>query len=220
MNNQPKAVIFDLDGVLIDTGSYHEQSFRDLAALYGLNMSDTFFIDTFGMQNRQSLPILAGRSLTDSETQELSDWKEQRYRELIAGKMTLLAGVRDLLNDLKKNGYRTAIGTSTPRKNVEFMMDNTHVQDLFDAYTCSEEVQKSKPAPDTFLSAASKLGVPPEQCLVIEDAIVGVEAGLNAGMRVLAVTTTRTREELARAHRIIDSLTEITSADIETMIFG
>ncbi|MHC4639457.1 MAG: HAD family hydrolase, partial [Planctomycetota bacterium] len=107
-------VIFDLDGVLVDTSEYHKQSWFDLAEMQGYNMSEKFFYRTFGMQNCQILPMLSDAELTGEEIAEMADWKEERYRKLIKGKLDLMDGVEDLIFDLRNNGFAIAIGTSTP----------------------------------------------------------------------------------------------------------
>ena len=118
-----KGVIFDLDGVLVDTGQFHKLSWYDLAKKQGFVMSDEFFYRTFGMQNYQIMPMLAGKELPADEIERLSVWKEQRYRELIAGELKLLDGVERLLDELKTGGFSLAVGTSTPRVNLDFMLE-------------------------------------------------------------------------------------------------
>ena len=115
-------VIFDLDGVLVDTGWAHKQSWWDLAEKEGFDMSDEFFYSTFGMQNYQIIPMLVGRGMASEEVERLSEWKENRYREIISDKLALLPGVQKLINDLKDNGFLLAIGSSAPRVNLEFVL--------------------------------------------------------------------------------------------------
>ncbi len=218
MRSSGKGVIFDLDGVLVDTSRFHLQSWYDLADREGYAMSDEFFYETFGMQNAGVIPRLAGRELPPEVIQEHSDWKEARYRELIAGQLKLLEGVQELLEDLRRNDFKLAIGSSTPRVNLEFMLANTGVERFFDAYATSEDVSRSKPAPDTFLAAARKMGLTPGQCVVIEDSIPGVRSGKAAGMIVVAVTNTRKAEELSEADRIVNSLVELNAADFDSLL--
>jgi beta-phosphoglucomutase len=208
------AVIFDLDGVLVDTGLFHKQSWYDLAEREGFQMTDKIFYATFGMQNYQIIPMLVGGELpTSEEIDRMSDWKEQRYRELIAGRMELLPGVKMLIDDLKNNGFLLAVGTSAPKKNLDFMLDNTSLQNSFDACVTGEEVSNGKPAPETFLKAAQKLAVATSDCVVVEDAVHGVQAGKAARMVVVAVTTTSSKAELAEADMIVDSLGQINAGD-------
>jgi len=217
-SNNVKAVIFDLDGVLVDTGKYHKQSWCDLAQVQGWGFSDEIFKQTFGMHNAQIIPILAGSDVSAAKMESLADWKEQRYRDLIGGKLFLLEGVTELIDDLKASGYLLAVGTSTPKVNLDFMLEHTHIRDKFDDFVTSEDVTNGKPAPDTFLKAAEKLNADPTYCVVVEDAVPGVEAGKSAGMVVLAVTTTRRRSDLTAADRIVDSLVEVSAVDFDKLL--
>lgn len=218
MANEKKAVIFDLDGVLVDTGKFHRQSWYDLAEKEGFRMTDEFFYETFGMQNNQILPRLARRPLTADEIDRLSDWKEQRYRDLAAGGLRPLEGVPDLIKNLKENGFLLAVGSSTPRKNIDFIIEQLHLADVFDAEVSSEDVTRGKPAPDTFLKAAEKLDVPTRRCAVVEDAVAGIQSAKAAGMAVVAVTTTRKRSVLTQADMVVDSLAELSAADFAGLL--
>jgi beta-phosphoglucomutase len=211
--NYRKAVIFDLDGVLVDTGEFHRQAWFDLASKEGFNMSEELFINTFGMQNYQILPIIAGKVLPDKEVVRMSSWKEQRYRKLIAGHVRLLEGVEQLINSLKSEGFFLAVGTSAPKKNLALILKNTTLDGCFDASVTSEDVSKGKPSPDTFLKAAKKLSMLPNHCIVVEDAVCGVQAARAAGMKVVAVTNTNNRSNLAMADIVVDNLSELTAED-------
>jgi len=202
-------VIFDLDGVLVDTGWAHKQSWYDLAEKEGFSMTDEFFYSTFGMQNHQIIPMLLGRDAQSDEVCRLSDWKEQRYREIIAENLTPAEGAESLLCDLKNEDFLLAVGSSAPPANLELVLAETNLKDYFDAYVTGQDVTNGKPAPDTFLKAAEKLSLDAESCVVVEDAVQGVEAGKAAGMPVVAVTTTRSRADLYRADIIVDSLTQL-----------
>jgi beta-phosphoglucomutase len=213
MYNSKKAVIFDLDGVLVDTGKFHKQAWYDLAANEGFKMAEEIFNNTFGMQNYQIIPMLAGNNLSPDEVERMSSWKEQRYRDLISGHVRLLVGAEQLLEDLKSNGFSLAIGTSAPMENLSLILNNTPLNGYFDAYVTSEDVSSGKPAPDTFLKAAEKLAVLSNDCVVVEDAVAGVQAARAAGMKVVAVTNTKKRCELLAADIVVDSLSELSAAD-------
>ena len=202
-------VIFDLDGVLVDTGWAHKQSWYDLAEKEGFSMTDEFFYGTFGMQNYQIIPMLLGQEVSSREISRLSNWKEKRYREIIAEKLAPAEGAKSLLSDLKNEDFLLAVGSSAPRANLELVLERTDLQDYFDAYVTGQDVTKGKPAPDTFIKAAEKLSLSTDSCVVVEDAVQGVEAGKAAGMPVVAVTTTRKRTDLYRADIIVDSLTQL-----------
>ena len=210
-------VIFDFDGVLVDSGWAHRQAWYDLAETEGLEMSDAFFSATFGMQNDTILPMMRPGISVD-EVQRLSDWKEQRYRELVQRRPEPAEGVMALLDDLKANGFRIAIGSSAPRANVEVFSEALQLDRYVDARVTKEQVSEGKPSPQTFLKAAEALSLPPASCAVVEDAVHGVEAGKAGGMRVVAVTTTRVREELGLADRVVDSLAELNAEDFLTLL--
>jgi beta-phosphoglucomutase len=211
-------VIFDLDGVLIDTAEFHKQSWFDLAEKEGLEMTSEFFYETFGMQNYQIVPILAKRDLSGEEIDRLSKWKEQRYRDLIEDAQILAAGADALLAELKRSGFLLAIGSSAPRKNMDFVLERIGVAEYFDALVVGEDVENGKPAPDTFLKAAERLSLPPVRCVVVEDAVAGVQAAKSAGMSVIALTTTRPREDLTEADLVTDSLRELEADDFIKLI--
>ena len=202
-------VIFDLDGVLVDTGWAHKQSWYDLGEKEGFILTDEFFFSTFGMQNYMIIPMLLGRQASSEEIDRLSDWKELRYREIIEEKLAPSDGAKSLLINLKKEGFLLAVGSSAPRANLELVLERTDLRDYFDAYVTGQDVTNGKPAPDTFLKAAEKLSLDADSCVVVEDAVQGVEAGKAAGMPVVAVTTTRSRADLHKADIIVDSLTQL-----------
>lgn len=212
-------VIFDLDGVLVDTSKFHKQAWFDLAEREGFDISDEFFNSTFGMQNYQILASLSGRQLPAEEINRMSEWKEIRYRDLVADyKLELMKGVKPLLDELKSKGFLLAIGTSTPRANLAIMLEHTGINDYFDAYITGEDVKLGKPAPQTFLKAAEKLSLSPTSCVVVEDAVQGVEAAKAARMPVVAVTTTRERADLKKADLIVDALTEVNADDFTRLL--
>jgi beta-phosphoglucomutase len=216
--NSRMGVIFDLDGVLVDTGWAHRQAWYDLAEKEGLKMSDEFFTSTFGMQNYQILPMLAGRDLSGEEIDRLADWKEQRYRDLMAEALALPPGAARLLDELKDAGFLLAIGSSAPRANLDLVLERLALHHYFDAWVTKEDVANGKPAPDTFLAAAQKLALSPQRCVVVEDAVQGVEAGKAAGMRVIALTTTRDRADLSAADMIAEGLGELKPEDFTKLL--
>jgi beta-phosphoglucomutase len=210
-------VIFDMDGVLVDTGWAHRQAWYDLAAKEGLAMSDEFFRRTFGMQNDTILPMLR-LGILKEQMDHLADWKEQRYRDIVQEHVELAPGAEALLKDLKQHGFRLAIGSSAPPENLDIFWDRLSLGNYFDARVTKEETTESKPSPQTFLKAAQKLGLPPACCAVVEDAVPGLQAAHAARMPVVAVTTTRSREDLAWADRVVDSLSELTASDFLALL--
>lgn len=215
---QDMGVIFDLDGVLVDTGWAHKQAWQNLAETEGFRFSDEFFYSTFGMSNHRIIPMLLGPDVTRKEVERLSELKERHYRELVAQRLHLAEGAESLLIDLKSNGFRLAVGSSAPRANLDLMLNHLSLHEHLDACVTNEDVSRGKPAPDTFLKAAEKLSLPPSRCAVVEDAVQGVEAGKAAAMPVVAVTTTRAREDLEKADLIVDSLAELRAGDFVRLL--
>jgi HAD superfamily hydrolase (TIGR01509 family) len=206
-----------MDGVLVDSGWAHRQAWFDLAAAEGLEMSDEFFSRTFGMQNDTILPMLRP-DIATSELERLSDWKERRYRELVHNRPKAADGVLALLGDLKAKGFRLAIGSSAPRANLDVFWGPLGLANYFEAAVTKEQVVEGKPAPETFLKAATALSLAPERCVVVEDAVHGVQAAQAAGMRVVAVTTTRRRDELSGADHVVDSLAELNAGHFTRLL--
>jgi len=181
-------------------------------------MTDEFFYNTFGMQNYMIIPMLLGRNAVSDEINRFSDWKEQRYREIIIEKLQPAQGAKELLEALKIENFLLAVGSSAPRANLDLVLTSTGLQEYFHAFVAGQDVNNGKPAPDTFLKAAEKLSLGAENCVVVEDAVQGVEAGKAAGMPVVAVTTTRSRADLKRADIIVESLAELNTGQFSELL--
>ncbi|MDH7571729.1 MAG: HAD family phosphatase [Armatimonadota bacterium] len=211
-------VIFDLDGVLIDSSLLHLESWRIVGQERGFEMSEELFWRTFGMPNRQIFALLFGRPLPEEQADELSEYKESVYRKLAAGRLRPLPGAVELLHALRRDGFKVALGSSTPRSNVQVILDTIGIRHCFNAVVTGNDVTHGKPHPEVFLKAAERLQLPPARCVVVEDAVVGVDAARAAGMRCLAVTTTHPREKLAHADRVVDCLTEVSANDLRELL--
>jgi len=210
--------IFDMDGVIVDTGWAHKQAWAEFARMHGAEFTDELFFRTFGMQNYQIIPIVLGHEVPPDEIGPMGDWKEQRYRQIVAEKLKAPDGLVALLTDLKAKGFRVAVGSSAPKVNIDLVLDRLGIGRFFDTIVFGDMVKLGKPAPDTFLTAADMLGIPPARCVVVEDAVPGVQAGKAAGMAVVAITTTRSRQDLARADLVIDCFTEVKATDFIRLI--
>jgi beta-phosphoglucomutase family hydrolase len=214
MCNVNYGIIFDMDGVLIDSGLPHFKSWQLLAEENGAEIPESLFWETFGKTNNQILPLIFKQNLDEDEMTRFSDRKEELYREIIRGKVQPLPGLMDLIKNLVNQGVKIAIGSSGPRLNVELVIQELRLKEFISAYTCAEDVTHGKPDPEVFLKAAQKLGVPPERCLVFEDSLHGIEAARHAGMKCIAITTTNHKERLSKAQKVIDSFQELKSEDI------
>jgi beta-phosphoglucomutase family hydrolase len=211
-------VIFDLDGVLVDSSRLHRESWDVMGKEYGFEMTDELFWKTFGMPNRQILPLLLGRVPDEAEMQKLSDRKEEIYRHLARGRIRPLPGAVELVRAVAADGFRVALGSSTPWSNIDVVLEALGIRDCFEHIVCSDDVTHGKPHPEVFLKAADKLGLPPKKCVVIEDAVVGVQAAKAAGARCLAVTTTHPAEALSEADRVVPDLTVVMPADLRALL--
>lgn len=207
-------IIFDMDGVLLDSGPHHLKSWQMLAEENGLEMPESLFWQTFGKTNDQILPVLFKRTLSEEELIKFSDRKEELYREIIRGKVQPLPGIKKLIEDLTNLGMKISVGSSGPRLNVELVIQELGFEGVITGYTCAEDVTRGKPDPEVFIEAAKKLGIPPERCLVVEDSVHGIEAASRAGMKCVAITTTNHKDKLSAAQKVIDSFEELKSEDV------
>ena len=211
------AVIFDLDGVLIDSGAAHRESWQALGAELKIEVSDQAVAAVFGRQNRDIVPILFGDDRAPAEVRRLGARKEELYRALVRGQVPVSDGAVELVRYYHNNGYQLAIGSSTPRANIDLALAEMGVADLFEVIVSSEEVAIGKPDPTVFLTAAARLGVAPRNCLVIEDAPAGVLAGRAAEMTVVALAGSHPSAMLSQAQRVITSLRELIDHDLASI---
>lgn len=216
--NPRYGIIFDMDGVLIDSAALHFESWKQLAMENGLVADPVFFRETFGRTNRYILPLFFGRPLSDDELARFAERKEAIYRQLVGPRREALPGVKELITALFGEGWRIGIGSSAPRENVEHILDALALRPYVCAYTSAEDVAAGKPNPEVFIKAAGRMGMPPSRCVVCEDAVPGVEAALRAGMKCVAITTTNPAERLAHAHWVIDSFGEVTPSALAALI--
>jgi beta-phosphoglucomutase family hydrolase len=211
-------VIFDMDGVLADTGPVHFQSWKKLADEIGVEFTKELFEKTFGQKSVPIIRRLVGEDGVDEQLQKWADLKEKYYREMVKDKIKPLEGVIPLIKDLKRHNCKLAVASSGPPENVELLVDSLKLREFFDELITAEDVKKGKPEPDAFLIAAQKLKVNPEDCVVIEDAPVGIEAAKRARMKRIALTTTHPREELQDANLILSDLSDITYEEIMELL--
>lgn len=192
---QPKAVIFDIDGTIVDNMHLHAEAFAVFAERHGLPAliaADRARLD--GRRNSEIFPILFKRDVPREEWQAYEHEKESLYRELSRGRLTPMKGLHDFIARLRADGIGVALATSAPEPNVAHTLSELGLTDDFPIIVRGDQVPRGKPAPDVFLEAARRLGVQPADCLVFEDAPMGVEAGKAAGMVVVALTTSFTED--------------------------
>ena len=201
-----RAILWDLDGVIANSMEFHYQAYREVLAGRGRDLSrEEYLRELIGLRNYVILRRVLG-DLPNEEVTALAGEKEKAFRRLIAGNVTALPGADRLVRRAKEVGLLQAIVSSTPRANIEVMLESLGLWDLFEVIVGEEDATRGKPDPEGFLVAAQQLGVPPEECVVIEDAPEGILAGKAAGTRCIGVTTTRPAERLSQADLVVETL--------------
>lgn len=197
-SDQQVAVIFDMDGVLVLSEEAHWQSWLEAARTRGVELSYAAFKTCFGRVNPDCIPILFGPRFA-GEAVAIADEKEAAFRRIVRSNVPLVPGVVDFLLGLSKLGARLGVGSSGPPENVKALLEGGNIAHFFDATVDGAQVERGKPAPDVFLIGARRLEVVPQRCAVIEDAPVGIQAAVAAGMLPIGVTTTHPEAELRAA---------------------
>ena len=215
--NRPWGVNFDMDGVLIDSYDAHLKAWHQVLPKHGLQMTMELFVTTFGQRSIEVLPRLYP-SLTTQEISLISEEKAIVLREIIETDFPEKEGASELITALHRAGAIIAIGSSAPRENVEVLLDKLPASKYVTASTSGSELKYGKPDPEVFVKTINKIGLPPEKCIVIEDAPAGVTAAKAAGCGVIAVTGTLSREQLGEADLIVDSLRELTPEKCRELI--
>jgi beta-phosphoglucomutase len=217
-----RAVIWDVDGTLVDTAELHFSAWKTVAARLALPFTRQDFDTTFGRRNPEIIQEVFGPGLSADRVAELADAKEELYRAAARRGVDLLPGARALLKGLHEVGIKQAIGSSAPRANIDLLLRVTAIAQYFSAVVSAEDTQRGKPDPQVFEVAAAKLGVPAERCLVIEDAPAGVQAAKNGRMKCVAVegggrhSAAALRQ--AGADLVFESLTQVDAPQIKNLL--
>lgn len=209
-------VLFDMDGVLVDSSDIHFRAWATLGEEIGTPHTREFFDQTFGMHNAQIFPLWIP-DLPVEEARRLADRKEVLYRALARESLEPLPGVVDLLKDLRSENVKMAVGSSGPRANVALILELLGISSYFDFLSTGDDVSHGKPHPEVFLKAAAGLNAPASECVVIEDAPQGIEAARRAGMKVLAVTSSRPASELP-ADKVVDTLADVRAQTLRMLL--
>lgn len=216
-----QGAIFDMDGVLLDNLEYHLEAFLVLGQEQGKELTREAILRTFGRTNNELLPILLDRELNSAELDALAIRKEELYRDLIAPHLeeSVVPGLIDLLKRLTDDSFRVAVATSGPKENVDFVLNHLNLRGFFNGIVTGEQVRKGKPDPEAFLTAAERISLAPSECVVFEDSLSGVKAGLAAGCKCIALATTHPRDELLglSPHRVIDDFRNLSLEQIRSL---
>jgi beta-phosphoglucomutase len=214
-----RAVLFDVDGVLVDSYAAHRRSWQRLAAEEGLPFSEEAFRQAFGRTSRESIAFFwPGRS---SDAALLDARKEQLFRAEIGERFPAMDGARELVQALHAGGFALAVASSAPPENVELTSERLGIRDCFGAIVTGRDVLRGKPDPQVFLLAAERLGVPPARCVVVEDAPAGVLAAHRGGMKAVALLSTgRRREDFddVKPELVVTSLRELSPAIFDELL--
>ena len=194
-----RAVIFDMDGVLIDSGAHHRDAWRLLLGDLGVTPPPDYWRLTIGRPAEDAVPLLLGRRVDRTEAAALAQRKRDLYTQLAARGTRAIPGVSAFVETLARHKVPRAVATSAGRREAESLLTAIGVRRRFDVVVTAEDVRWGKPNPEVYLKAAAGLDVPSKACLVFEDSLVGVHAARNCGMRVIGLTTSHTGRELLGA---------------------
>ena len=223
-----KAVIFDFDGVIANTEPVHMRAFQLTLGEDGITLTEEEYYSNYLAYDDKTLfkTVLKDKDITHDETviRELMERKSGHYENIIKDNIQILPGVKDFIGELSGK-YRLAIGSGALHREIADILEFAGIGDYFDVIVSAEDVENCKPAPDVFVEVLRRLNasglssgvISPDECLVVEDSVSGVEAALSAAMKCLAVTNSYSAEELSRAHIVKESLKGLDSEELAAM---
>jgi len=187
--NASRAVLWDMDGTLIDSEDLHWISWKNTLAMDGIFITHRQFLSSFGQRNDSILPQWLGAGATPERMEKIANAKEELYRRRVRRNgISPLPGVTNWLHRLHQEGWLQAIASAAPRANVDAVLEALSATHIFQAIVSAEDVHRGKPDPEVYLTAAARVGVPPERCIVVEDAVAGVDGARRAGMKCIGVS--------------------------------
>ena len=212
-----RALIFDMDGVIVDNDEFHILAWAKFAEKYGKQAGREEVKSWFGNTNRMILLGLFHKDLTQEEVHSLSREKEDIYRAMYEETIKPLEGLKDFLQRISTEKYAIAVATSAPAENVEFVLGKTGLKEFFPVITDDTMISHGKPDPEIFLKTAGKLGVAASDCIVFEDSLHGIEAARRAGMKVIALATTHNEDKLKHADLVISDFQGLENKELENL---
>lgn len=213
-----KAFLFDLNGTMIDDMPYHIKAWHRILNELGANISAEQMKEECYGKNHELLERMFPGRFTEAEKNEMSLAKEKKYQEVFRSELRLLKGLHDFLRNAHDFGTKIAIGTAAIMSNVDFVVDGVHIRHYIDAIVSADDVDQSKPHPETYLKCAEALGIEAGNCLVFEDAPKGAESAFNAGMDCVIVTTLHKPEEFSTYKNVIGFISNFDDPFIQNII--
>ncbi|MFH1922931.1 MAG: HAD family phosphatase [Planctomycetota bacterium] len=219
MNDKP-AVIFDMDGVLVDSYHAHFKSWQAVAAEEGLAITEADFAAQFGRTSREIIAAYWHEdNYTEDQIAEMDSRKESAFRRILEAAFSVMPGAVELLESLANAGFALGLGSSGPPENIDLVLSQLKATSMFGAVVTGRDVTRGKPDPQVFLLAAQRLGAAPDRCAVVEDAPAGVQAANAAGMTSVGLASTgHTRESLREADLVVDALAELSPRLLRELI--
>lgn len=216
---KPIAVIWDMNGVIIDDMEYHFLAFKAFMKELGHEVTRDYFLEVaVGASPYQVFSDCLPRIGNPVTVNEAARRKTELYFQLIKGKMVMLPGCRELIIDLNKRGFRQAIASGGTRIEVDRIMEEFGISKYFGATIACEDVTKGKPDPEPWLAATGRLGVEPENCVIVEDGEFGIRGAKAAGMKAIGIVSGVPREQLAAADLIVESLKEVDAERVMSLL--
>lgn len=210
-------VLFDMDGVIVHSNPAHKQAIQKFCKKHDQSVTQDFLENRlYGRTNKEWIPELFG-SISEEHLKILADEKEQMFRDMFVPEDFVVNGIVSFLQHLKEHRIKMVVATSAPAENADYILNRLSIYDYFDAVLDSSHVTKGKPHPEPYLNAAEAIELKAGQCVVIEDSVSGVKSGLNAGAKVVGVTTTHTKQELNNCHLVIDDFKDLTSEHLQSL---
>mgnify|MGYP000529440870 CR=1 FL=1 len=212
------AIIFDMDGTMVDNMMVHHRGWQKTLAQYGLELTLEEVMATCHGKNVEIIERLFPGRFSLAERERISFEKESGYRAIFLPELKLVNGLPELLETARETGIPMGIGTAAPKANVDFVLDNLQIRHYFNAVIHADDVESGKPEPEVFFKVADKLGVGYADCLVFEDSPTGAKTARNAGMKAVILTTTHRAEEFAGITSVLRFVPDFTGIDILTEI--
>ncbi|MFC1962817.1 beta-phosphoglucomutase family hydrolase [Chloroflexota bacterium] len=213
-----RAVLWDMDGVIVNTTRYHLKAWQEAFAQEDAKFTAGDFRHSFGQRNDNIIRSVLGSDVPIERLKSIAEYKESSFRKRIERNIRPFPGTIELINSLHDRGFKQAIASSAPPENIRLLLLSLDLLHRFQVIVSGKDVKRGKPDPQIFLTAARKLKVENMNCLVIEDAVAGVQAAKAAGMRCIAVTNTHPTDNLVEADLTVKSLAEVDSSTIERLL--